>query len=192
MAVPSKADIEKKRKALADHLKHLDDSGRLTEKKLVSMLRSSIRQVWMSAPNKLAKLEKARIPDMDPNTRTKWLFKCEHCGELFKGTDVEIDHKKGNHSFITIKDFPDFCEKILNAGEDDLQVLCIPDHEIKTLSEKLNITFNEARVEKEVIAKCKQKAAKQKEELLQFGFTEEQISNPEKRRKCYREYLNEQ
>ena len=184
MAVPTEADIKKKANELAEHLKQLDSSGRLTEKKLVSMLRSAIRQVWMAAPNKLAKLELARIPDMDSSTRTKWLFKCEKCGGLFKGTDVQVDHIHGNHQFIELKDFENFCNKILNASLDDLQVLCIEEHECKTWLEANGYDWtNEEHwsigiATKKAITTIKEK--KDKIFLQEKGITP--ASNQEKRR----------
>jgi hypothetical protein len=188
LAVPSAEDLAKKRSALEDHQKHLDEAGKLTEKKLTSMLRSAIRQVWMKAPNKLAKLEMERIADMDPNTRTKWLFKCAICGGMFKQTDVEIDHKCGNHSFTKLDDFPNFCDKILNAPHDELQVLCKHKcHATKTYAEKQGISFEEAIVEKKVVAFGKKPANGQKSTLVQLGLPEGKNAN--ERKNIYREYL---
>lgn len=192
MVVPLKADIKKKEDVLNGFLKQLDENGRLPEKKLVSMLRSAIRQVWMSAPNKLAKLELARIPDMNPSTRTKWLFKCEHCGEMFKQTDVEVDHIKGNHTFTELSDFENYCDKILNASLDDLQILCVEDHATKTYLERHNLSWDEAskikkaiKLENDVGGKKKGSAARQKDFLKGKGFKPSEISNADKRRECF-------
>lgn len=190
LTIPSKQDIAKKKQALDDHLKSLTDEGKLTEKKLVSMLRSAIRQVWMRAPNKLAKLEMARIPDMNPNTRTKWLFRCEMCGKLFKQDQVEIDHRFGNHTFTKLEDFENFCDKILNASVDDLQVLCKVEHSIKTLAEARGITFEEALIEKEVIAFGKKKVDVQKKILLELDPTSK-VNNATVRKSEYRRLLKE-
>lgn len=191
MTVPTKQDIQKKKEALESHLKQLDEQGRLTEKKLVSMLRSAIRQVWMRAPNKLAKLEQARIADMNPDTRTKWLFKCEICNELFKQNEVEVDHKSGNHTFTRLEDFENFCDKILNASLDELQIVCKPDHEIKTHSERYGITFEEARKEKDVITFSKFPVKEQKILLTIVGYRDNEMTNKTTREKCFREMTTE-
>lgn len=192
MPTPTKQDIQKKRDNLNALLKQLTGDGRLPEKKLVSMLRSAIRQVWMRAPNKLAKLELARIPDLDPNTKTKWLFKCEMCNNLFKGADVEVDHKHGNHSFTKLSDFENFCDKILNASLDDLQILCKDlCHATKTYSERYGISFDDALKEKEVIAFLKNSAVKQKEILTKMGVPKSELTNEDKRKEVYRKLMGD-
>ena len=186
MAVPSEEDIQKKQDKLQSFLKVLDDDGKLPERRLISKLRSAIRQVWMRSENKLAVLEQARVPDMDKATRTKWLFRCNICEEMFKESDVEIDHVRGNHSFTVLDDFENYCDKILNAGSKDLQVLCKGCHSVKTYMEGNDLTWEQAVKEKWVIEKTNQKVDKQKKELLSEGFKPKDITNQEKRKECYR------
>lgn len=190
MPVPSKADIDKKAKALQDHLKKLNPDGSIKESTAMSMVRSAIRQVWMRAPNKLAVLEQARIPDMNPATRTKWLFECAICKGKFKATDVEVDHKRGNQKFTKPEDFLSFWDNILNVPASGLQVLCCEDHSVKTYQESVGCTWEEAVALKKVIKKESLKVPAQKKELTSFGYKPSQISNKEKRRKCWLE-LNE-
>lgn len=158
MTVPSKQDIQKRESKLKEFLKKLDSDGKASEKFMVSVVRSAIRSAWMKSPTKLAYLYMNTIPDMDDSTRTKWLSRCEMCGELFKLTDVEIDHRSGNHSFTKLQDFESYFNNILMVGFDDLQILCKEDHSIKTLSESNGISIEEARVLKEVIRMEKTKS----------------------------------
>ena len=158
---PSQSDIKKREAKLQQFLKRLDKDGKPQEKHVLSTVRGAIRNAWMKSDVKLAYLYMNTIPDMDNSTRTKWLCRCEMCGELFKLTDVEIDHRSGNHSFTKIEDFEKYFNNILMVGFDDLQILCKDDHAVKTLSESLGITIEEARVEKQVIALCKLKASQQ-------------------------------
>jgi len=188
VAVPIESDIIKYKGKLETHLKQLDEDGRVSENKLVSMLRSAIRQVWMYSPVKLAKLEQGRIPDLNPNTRTKWLWECEHCGELFKQADVEVDHKKGNWPFACINDFLAFYDNILRVKLDELQILCKPHHEIKTYAEKYGLTFEEAEKEKEVIKFKKLKANEQKYALALLKLKPKR-DNEEGRTEVYRRYI---
>lgn len=155
--VPSAADIKKRKAALDGFLKQIDPvTGKSQEKKMVQAVRGAIRQSWMKSPTKLAYLYMKTIPDMDPSTRTKWLVECECCKQRFKITDVEVDHIKGCNSFTRLEDFEEYFDSILMVGFDGLQILCKDRcHAAKTLSEKLGISFDEALVEKEVIAICK-------------------------------------
>lgn len=186
MAIPNKRELAIKKAHLQRFEKLLDSDGKMHEKVLVSMIRGAIRQAWMKAPNKLVKLEKERIADMNPNTRTKWLFKCAICTGKFKATDIEVDHIKGNHTFTKLEEFGAYCESILNASVDDLQILCKTCHPIKTLSESRGITFEEAKLEKEVIAFTKRKAKDQISFLAKYKLSG---SNAIKREKAFRELL---
>lgn len=141
----------------------------------------------MKSDVKLAYLYSKTIPDMDDSTRTKWLVKCEICGKLFKLTDVQIDHKLGNHTFTKVSDFENYFNNILMVGFDDLQILCEDDHLSKTLSEKLGISFQEAVLEREVIKLCKMKATNIDKWLKDHGVV--CAKKPTARRNAIREIL---
>lgn len=187
MTVPSQVDIKKREDKLKEFMKKLNEDGSPQEKHVVSVVRSAIRQAWMKSDVKLAYLYSKTIPDMDDSTRTKWLVPCEICGKMFKLTDVQIDHKLGNHSFTKVTDFENYFNNILMVGFNDLQILCEDDHLSKTLSEKLGITFEEAVVEREVIKICKLKAAQIDKWLGDRGVVV--AKNPKSRRDAIREVL---
>lgn len=190
MTVPSQADIKKREDKLKEFMKKLNEDGSPREKHVVSVVRSAIRQAWMKSDVKLAYLYSKTIPDMDDSTRTKWLVPCEICGKMFKLTDVQIDHKLGNHSFTKVTDFENYFNNILMVGFDDLQILCEDDHLSKTLSEKLGISFQEAVLEREVIKVCKMKAAQIDKWLGDRGV--KVAKNPQARRDAVRQCLIEE
>lgn len=189
MTVPSKSDLEKRKKKRNDLWKGLNEDGSMTEKKLCTQLRSAIRQVWMKHPTKLSFLYDRTVPDIDDKTRTKWLIECECCHNMFKLNDVEINHKKGENPLQTLEDVLPFAQSILGVCHDDLEVLCKPCHSALTYSQRYNVTLEEAFKEKEVINKLRQTVAKQKAELKKAGFSTKDISNESKRRECYRKLL---
>ena len=92
MAIPSKEELAKKEKQYKGFLSKLDEEGRMKEKAALSAFRSAVRKIWMRSPTKLAVLHEAMIPDSDPKTRTKYLYKCAICEGLFKLADVSVDH----------------------------------------------------------------------------------------------------
>jgi hypothetical protein len=189
MTVPSKKDLALKKGKLEGHLKLLQSDGTMSEKRLVAMIRGAIRQVWMKAPNKLAKLEMERVPDMNPKTRTKWLFPCAICKGMFKEADIEVDHIKGNHKFTAIADLDKYCENILNVPPRKMQILCKKGcHPIKTLAEARGITFEAARFEKKVISFTKLKADKQITVLGKYNIAGK---NGKVREEHYRRLLKE-
>lgn len=190
MTVPSKADIAKRNKKLDTWLKGLNEDGSMSEKKLCTLLRSSVRNVWMKHPVKLSYLYSKTYPDMNNATRTKWLVDCEVCGDSFKTNDVQVDHINGEHSLLSLDDVVPFATSILGVSHDDLQIACIPCHECLTYAERYGMSVEDAKKEKAVIAKLKQPVMKQKTELKKAGYKPKDISNADKRRVCYRELLN--
>lgn len=190
MPVPSEADINKKRKEYESNLKKLDEEGRIKEKLALSYMISAIRKEWMKSPTKLAILHEAMVPDMNPKTRTKWLYKCAICEDMFKGADVEVDHIIGEHSFTDISMFEDYWNNILRVPKSGLQVLCKVCHSIKTFSERYNCTWEEAVSKKKIILKMNQTAKQQKDELASYGYKPKDISNETLREQCYIELFD--
>lgn len=187
--LPSNKDLRKRHERIAKWAKLLNGKGYLPEKKLMQMLRSALRQQWMHSPVKLLKLEEAAYPDMNANTRTKWLVKCECCGESFKKGDVEIDHIHGGHSLKSLDDLQEFYMNVLDVCADDLQILCKECHSIKTFMEQHpGMTREEAVLEKKVIAWFKRypKAAEQQRQL---GYAGKDCTNREQREAVVRETL---
>ncbi len=191
MVVATKAEIAKRKKKLGTWLKGLNEDGSMSEKKLCTLLRSSVRQVWLRHPVKLSYLYSKTYPDTNPITRTKWLIDCEMCGCSFKTSDVQVDHIVGEHSLLSLDDVVPFATSILGVSHDDLQILCVPCHEAETYANRYGMTLEEAFAEKSVIAKLKQTVTKQKAELKKAGYKPKDISNADKRRVCYRELLSE-
>lgn len=192
MTQPTKEDIRKRQEKLDKLLKGLNADGSMPEGKLCTQLRSAVRQVWMMHDVKVSYLMKQSYADMDMTTRTKWRVLCECCGESFKTSDTQVDHKKGEHSLKTFEDLVDFANSILGVSHNDLQIVCVPCHSAITYSDRYNVTLEEAFKEKPVIAKINQTVAVQKKELLKAGYLAKDITNEEKRRNCYRELLSKE
>jgi hypothetical protein len=172
MTVPSPADLKKREAKLKEFTKRLTDEGKPQEKHVVAVVRSAIRQAWMKSDVKLSFLYKNTIPDMDPLTRTKWLYKCEICGNMFKQNEIEVDHRHtGGTKFTEVHEFEQFFRNVLMVSENDLQILCKADHATKTLSEVLGISFEEAVIEKLVIGTMKESAKNIDSFLAQHGVS---------------------
>ena len=190
MAKPSQADLKKKEEFKASLIKKVGGE-KASEKSLCTIVRSNIRQTWMMHPVRLLKLELTRIPDMDPTTRTKWLWECECCKGRFKGPDVVTDHIKGEHQLKSFADMEQFAKSILHVSLDDLQILCHNCHDIKTYSERYDVSLEYAETELKVIDWLKPKVTsvdKQKKFLTSHNLP---CNNGPVRRDSYRIYLNE-
>lgn len=186
----TKTDLDKRQKALDGFLRKLDSEGRVSEKAIMTDLRSAIRSVWMRHPTKLSLLYKNTIVDDNPSTRTKWLFPCAICKGEFKGADVEVDHIFGENSLKSLDDLREFVEKILWVRWEDLRILCKPCHGYETYSERYGVTFEQAKKEKVVIEFKKLPAPQQRKWLVQNGI-KKPSSNLEGRVEQIREVLRE-
>ena len=132
-----------------------------TESAFMSWLRGGIRRMWSKHPVRIEfmKQHRIRIPNPNKNGKAKevWGGVCALTGELTPQTSLEVDHKKGNHSLRSIDDIQSFIECILLVTFDDLQLVSKEAHKIKSYAEKYNMTFEQAKVHKEVIEICKDK-----------------------------------
>lgn len=194
MVVPTKQDIQKRKNNRDKLAKKITEEGRLKEQELVRIVRKAIDSAWMTAAHKLVFLEDRVIPDLDPETRTKWLIECNQCGKMFTLPEVNVDHIVGEFVCTNREEFMSYLFNRLDVGFDDLQILCIDNkkknhigcHQIKTLAERQGLTWNQAVIEKQVIDICKKKQDKQF--IKESGLVPE--SNAEKRREQVREILN--
>ena len=198
MTTPTQADI-KKRKTNRDKLaKKITEDGHLKEQELVRIVRKAIDSAWMTAAHKLVFLEDRVVPDMDDTTRTKWLIQCNICKGMFKLTDVNIDHRIGEFACTNREEFQSYLLSRLDVGFDDLQVLCvdIPKknhvgcHQIKTLGERFGLSFEDARIEKQVIEIMKKKASEIDAWLLDKGV--KVSKNKDARRDAVREIIKQE
>ncbi len=93
-------------------------------------------------PAKWEALEAACVGSLtNPKTGRKAKhYKCAMCGNLFVAKDVEVDHV--NPCVDPVVGFVSWDEfiKRLYCPVENLQVLCKPDHKIKTTSERVKRT----------------------------------------------------
>lgn len=128
-----------------------------TESAFMSWLRGGIRGgLWNKHPVKLEFIKKHRIQIPNPNPKGKkptvWGAECALTGNIVPINQVQVDHKVGNHSLQSISDLQSFIEAIVLVNDDDLQLVSKDAHAVKSYSEKMGITFEEAVIEKKVIA----------------------------------------
>jgi hypothetical protein len=96
--------------------------------------------------------------------------------------EVVVDHyPKPAGSILSVADIGEFASN-LYCETDNLRVLCSPCHDIHTLADKNGISFEEARVEKTIIDKCKLPTAKLVAWLAEYGYNGSEVSNGPKRK----------
>lgn len=159
------------------------------EKAYYTWLRGSVRRIWSKHPVKISyKQSKRYKAPVGVNGKEVWVIDCEICGEASRKT--ETDHIDGGYGFTDWESFCDWAKRILWVTFDDIRELCEECHSIVTLSQRKNITFEEAMTEKKVIAYAKEPTTRQKEILVEMGC-DDIPSTKEGRKQRYREVLNE-
>lgn len=159
-------------------------------------LRGQLRRIWADNPlrkewkkQQLRPVTKEEKSAKKFHTSTKNVGQCYLCKKWFAGSKLECDHvqeSNGCYDFETAEQF------LWHCGADDPSnwaLACKPCHKIKSYADKQGISFEDAKVEKEVIALTKKSIADQKKLLSFHGFQEEDMSNNDKRRDCFRELI---
>ena len=137
-----------------------------TSSAFMSFIRSGIRSgLWNKHKVKLLKIKNNReqIPNPNPrgNKPTVWGGRCEVCGQLFVTSELQVDHiRQEGSSLKCFDDLAQFIEDMVLITEDDLRIVCKGCHTIISHSQKNHISFEEAKIEKEVIEIIKQKKDK--------------------------------
>ena len=139
----------------------------ISDKEVLSSVRTMIRSCWGDSVFKLEFLKRNSELVVNENPRSKKRYpmvrryRCAICGELFGSTEIELDHLESENTLTSYEHINDFMTNIVLTSPDKLQVLCKDKkskklgvtrfgcHQLKTYSERYNVTFEEARAEKE-------------------------------------------
>lgn len=167
-----------------------------TRSAVFSWIKGGIRRLWNHSPVKLDLLKKQRRQIPNPNVNGKkptvWGATCAICGKDTPLKDCQIDHVVEETASLTkIEDIQSCAEKLLLVTENDLRILCSDCHSVVSLSQRLGITFEQALLEKEVIAFKKLNAEQQKKRLTELGIDCIMFPTMAKRVDAYRNFLKE-
>ena len=120
------------KKVIKSRVPKTRNSGTMTESQYFSKIRSALRNAFKYwKPMQLA-LEAASRPSQSTNKRLKKEYQCAKCKKWFKRDDVQIDHIIECGSLTSYNDIPSFVERMTKEDISAYQVLCKPDHKIKT------------------------------------------------------------
>lgn len=154
----------------------------MTESAYLAWIRSALRSKSLKWPPRTQALTLARRPYKGINKQQKWEYKCAICGQWWKMKDVVVDHYPvACGSILSVNDIGKFANN-LYCEVDNLRVVDKVCHDIHTLAEKMSISFEEARLEKEINSVLKQPASKVLMFLKKHGYDGEVVSNAKKRK----------
>jgi hypothetical protein len=165
-----------------------------TKSSFMSYIRSCLRKAWNRHPAKIIVLRDRRKKIPNPSNKGKlkevWGFDCPLCNRVLPIREGQVDHINAAGSLRDKEDIQSFVEKLVWVTPDDLRLICKSCNSALSYADRQGISFEEAVKQKEIIARLKQSVDKQKKELLAAGFSQDGVSNAEKRRECYRRLLN--
>jgi len=145
-----------------------------TEAEYFTWLRGQLRRIWANWPVKNEFKKSKLVPVFDgcgvTSKRVKSVGQCVFCNKWHPNSSLQIDHIDDIGYFGRTPDtVGEWLFRSLCGGE-NMQLVCVPCHKIKTHADKLNISFEEATKAKDVIAFSKLSVDKQKEKLLSCGI----------------------
>lgn len=122
-----------------------------TEAAFYSWIRSQLRKGWSRHPVKNLYLQNNRFKSLNERGRITWHLECEHCRKNTPQTKIQVDHLNPAGSLKTTEDLGKFVERLYFVTFDTIRVLCIPCHQTITYAEKKGLSFEDAKIEKQVV-----------------------------------------
>jgi hypothetical protein len=113
-------------------------SGKWTESRYWSFLRSALRRASMRWPPIHDVLEKCRRPYKGRRRNVKWEYLCSHCEQWYFRKEVQVHHIHPCGTLKGFSDLPGFCENLF-CEVDKLDVVCIQCHTKETNANKKTI-----------------------------------------------------
>ena len=163
-----------------------------TEASFYAWLRGQLRRsVWSHYPPKneykASMLRPATEDDYAKGVspRTKKVGQCYLCKNWFPASHLQVDHLDQAGSLRCEDDITPFI-KNLACMKDNMRLSCKPCHETKTLADKLGITFEQAIIEKKIIAQMKLSKIKQDKVLTELGMP---CNNDKVRKESWRKLI---
>jgi 5-methylcytosine-specific restriction endonuclease McrA len=156
-----------------DKKPHLQTSLWKTEAEWWAWLRGKSRQIWSDYPIRNNFKRTKLVPNFEgskvTNSRVKSVGQCQICNEWFAGSNLQVDHitQAGSIGNSWEGYFNWFYD--LLAEEDNMQLVCIPCHKIKSHADRLGVSFETAKIKKEIIAFSKLTEEEQKGILNKRG-----------------------
>ena len=144
----------------------------IPEKDVINNWRSFVRFAWSKSIFRLDFLNKhsKKIKNDNPRSAKRFpyvtKYECNICKGLFSSNAIELDHVKDENSMRTLEDATTFFKNIAFPAYSDLQILCKDKkkkvngkntivsfgcHGIKTYASRYNVSFEQAKVEKQFI-----------------------------------------
>lgn len=117
---------------------------------------------------------------------------CEVCAQDKVQSEIEIDHiSETAGTFKKLEDAVEYMRHLFMVNFSKMRAVCKSCHAIITHSQRQGISFEDAKIEKEVLAYMKKGTAAIIALAESHGYSKADVSNPEKRRRVLTTILKE-
>jgi len=164
-----------------------------TEAEYWKYLRGQMRNIWRFFPVKNKFKAMQMVPVFEgcgvTNPKVKKVGQCAYCKKWFAANKLQVDHIEPAGSFKSYEQAAEFIYNLLTPMS-NMQLLCEDNcHCLKTYSERMGMSMEDAIIEKQCVAFGKLPAAEQSKRFIEIGINPDEYSTKEKRRDAYREHL---
>ncbi len=156
-----------------DKKPHLQSDLWKTESEWWAWLRGKSRQIWSDYPPRMDFKRSRLVPNFDgsgvTSKRVKSVGQCQICNGWFANSSLQVDHKIQAGSIGgSWEGYFNWVYDLL-ADKDNMQLVCVPCHKVKSHADRIGVSFEAAKKKKEIIAFSKLQEEEQKSILNKRG-----------------------
>lgn len=155
----------------------------------LTYLRGAIRKaLWSRYPPKIEwKNSQCTKPPENYIGKAKSGANCHYCNEWFAKSHLEVDHVQQAGGFQDIDGLSQWISKLIDVNNNWV-LACKPCHKIKSYAERTDMSMEDARLEKEIIAFKKLPAKEQIRLLTSVLDASIMPTNASQRAEAYKKY----
>lgn len=134
-----------------------------TESAFMNWVRGVLRKGWKVHPIKIEFINKYRKRIKNPNEKSAkrfpecWGMTCDICKKDTVQADIQIDHKGDSGTFTKFSDAEAYMKHLFLIDYESIRPLCTYCHSIISHSQNTGLSFEDAKIDKEVILLMKDK-----------------------------------
>jgi len=161
----------------------------------MNWIRGVLRKGWKVHPIKIEFINKYRKRIKNPNEKSAkrfpecWGMTCDICKVDTVQADIQIDHRGDSGTFTKFSDAEAYMKHLFLIDYESIRPLCTSCHSVVSHGQNTGLSFEEAKIDKEVVAICKQPVHAVKFFCSSYGYDETALSNPAKRRAAVEEII---
>lgn len=167
-----------------------------TEAAFWTWVRGVLRKGWNVHPIKIEFINRFRKRIKNPVEKNRkrfpecWGMTCELCKKDTPQKDIQIDHKGDSHSFTGLHDAASYMAHLFLIDYDSIRPLCTTCHKIVNNAQSKGLTFEESRIDKEVIRLTKKENKQEMLDMLaKFKYS---CKNQKERKAALKEILTKE